>query len=213
MELFLLVGGIMLAIVYSGGMMASTVWVVQATYSGGIFVGMKTVCALALSQLPWVLMATVLLFSTGEIVITVDPGLRLFFAGAFAWMAFTVKKVPPVLRLDVRAESLRRSFRNTLKKGFLMPWRWVHWSGVFLSVSIHHRQPGIDGAIMASIGALMGLLLWNFHFIFLTALFGKKVPAPICLKSINKLRLLAFIVFLGLAIVILGPLFLLFEEY
>jgi hypothetical protein len=77
---------------------------------------------------------------------------------------------------------------------------------LLVSVSIHWRGPGLGAAAIFSMGAFFGQMLWYAGFILLTVLFGKQVPEPVTLRSLNKLRKLAVTVQLGLAAIILAPL-------
>jgi hypothetical protein len=60
--------------------------------------------------------------------------------------------------------------------------------------------------VMLALGVGAGSFLWWLIFIGLAALFGRKVPEEICLKSLNKLKTLAVVVLFGLVLIGVAPL-------
>jgi len=57
------------------------------------------------------------------------------------------------------------------------------------------------------VGVFLAGLVWFLFFVCLTRLFFHRVPQAITLRSLNKLRLLSFAIFLGYAIIGITPLF------
>jgi threonine/homoserine/homoserine lactone efflux protein len=209
MELFTvaILGGIWLSLLYSATVVPASVWVIQLTVSRGWLCGLTTSAAMAIGQLPWCLLAGLLLFTFPAIWQAADLWLRLAAAAFAIWMASRSARAPGVLalRLEVTGTGLAL-FSKSLWRSFSMPWRLPLWAAFIVSVSVHLRGPGWQAAVFFTTGALIGQLLWFAHFVLVAGLFGNRVPVDISLHSMNKFRLLATLVQGGLAVIILSPL-------
>lgn len=207
-----LLGGVWLSLLYCAFVVPATVWVIQLTVSRGWWCALLTGGAMAAGQVPWSLAAGAALADGEHFWRVVDPWLRLPLAGFLMWLALRMAKTGPVraLRVEVPTGTLRL-MRAALHRSLLMPWRPLIWFALIFSVGVHLRGPGWDVLPGFIIGTLGGQLLWHAHFILIAALFGKRVPEAISLKSINKFRLLATVVAAGLALLILLPLTLTFS--
>lgn len=207
-----LLAGVWLSLLYSATVMPATVWVIQLTVSRSWGLGLLAGAAMALGQLPWIWVSAGALAEGPHIWRTIDPWLRLPLAGFLFWMAIRIARTGPVkgLRVEVQA-SARQIAQAALKRSLLMPWRLAVWFCLIFSVGAHLRGPGWEVLPGFLLGALTGQLLWHGHFVAVAALFGKRVPEPICLKSMNKFRLLGTLVTGGLGLLILLPLALTFS--
>ena len=209
MELFplALIGGIWLSLLYSATVMPATVWVIQLTVSRGWLAGLASGMGLAMGQLPWCLVASLLLFQKPRFWQFVDPGLRLLALLFLGWMAVRSLRARPVQALWLEVSEGRLAlFRRSLWRSLMMPWRFPLWIAVILSVGIHLRGPGWPAALFFTLGAFLGQLAWHLHFMVVAGLFGRRVPEDICLHSMNKLRFLGTIVLAGLGLIIIAPL-------
>lgn len=202
-----MIGGLWLSLLYSAAVMPATVWVVQLTVTAGWRTALKAALGLSLGQLPWCLAAALVLFEVPMVAQALDTGLRVLAVVLLVWMAFRNIRAGMVhsLHLDgaVAGHSL---FRTAFWRSLSMPWRLPLWICLIVSVGVHLRGPGWPAAAPFTMGALLGQMLWLGHFILVAGLFGLRVPEPICLHSLNKLRLLGSLVLGGLALIILAPL-------
>lgn len=201
-----IVGGIWLSLLYSATVMPASVWVIQLTVSRGGKTGLLAGLAMALGQVPWCLAASLVLFQFPALWQAADLWLRAAAAAFALWMAVRNARSAPVriLRLEVR-ESGPTLFRQSFWRSLVMPWRLAVWAAFIVSVSVHLRGPGWEAACLFTVGALAGQMLWFGHFVVVAVLFGRRVPEDICLRSMNKFRLLATLVAGGLALIILAP--------
>jgi len=202
-----LIGGLWLSLLYAATVPPASIWTIQVTLGRGARAGLLAAVAIALGQLPWCLLATALLFTNTEAWQALDLWLRGVAACFLLWMVYRHLRAPELARLSGETgEPPGPLFRPTLVRSLLMPWRLPVLMALLVSVSIHWRGPGLGAAAIFSMGAFFGQMLWYAGFILLTVLFGKRVPEPVTVRSLNKLRKLAVTVQLGLAAIILAPL-------
>ena len=79
---------------------------------------------------------------------------------------------------------------------------------ILLATGVYINHPPVWSTVPSVlIGALIGLTWWWGQFTFLAAFFAKRVPHPVTIKSLNKIRpfcaalglcLAAIVLFLGL---------------
>jgi len=201
-----ILGGMWISLLYAAGVMPASVWTIQVTVSRGWKEGMVTLAGLSLGVAPWCLAASLILFNFPVIWQKADLPLRVGTAAFLLWMASRCWKAPAVGQLKIHSpQAMASLFGISLWRNLVMPWRLAVWAAFIVSIGIHLRGPGSVAALFFVIGAVLGQFLWHVHFLVIAGLFGRTVPEPICLKSLNKLRLLAVTVYAGLALVILAP--------
>lgn len=201
-----IIGGIWLSLLYSAAVMPASVWVIQVTVSRSWRAGAIAAAGLSLGQFPWCLAASLILFRTPGMWQSIDLPLRVLAVAFLLWMASRCLRSGVVIRLKTESpDGMGALFRASFVRSLLMPWRLALWSAFILSIGIHLRGPGAEAATFFALGALVGQALWHGHFIVVAGLFGHRVQEPISLRSLNKLRLLATAVNVGLALVILAP--------
>ena len=105
-------------------------------------------------------------------------------------------------------------FKPSLGMAITMPLRLPGYIALFLAVSMQvvllryeeaRAYSGL-GAFSVTLGVVMGAMLWYIYFAILARIFGKRVPEPISLRSLNKLRVLSGLIYLTLAGISLAPL-------
>ncbi len=202
-----IIGGIWLSLIYAATVTPATVWVIQLTVSRSWWSGFMAALGMVLGQLPWCLLAGILLFQFADFWQDADLVLRILTAILFIFLSFRSLRAKPIsgLRLELRGSAFG-IFRISFWRSLIMPWRLPLWVGLIVSMSIHLRGPGAILAVPFSLGAMTGQLAWYLHFILIAALFGNKVPDNISLHSMNKLRLLAALVLGGTGLLTLAPL-------
>ncbi|NDV63447.1 hypothetical protein G0Q06_13360 [Puniceicoccales bacterium CK1056] len=201
-----ILGGIWLSLLYSAAVMPASVWVIQVTVSRTWMAGIASALGLSLGQLPWCLLASVLLFQYPLFWQEMDFHLRAIAVLFLFWMAYRCIKAPEVRLLKTATTAnISGLFVMSFWRSLIMPWRFPLWAAFILSVGIHLRGPGWMAACLFSLGAVVGQMLWHLHFIVVAGLFGHRVPEDISLRSLNKLRLLSATVTAGLGFIILAP--------
>jgi len=206
-------GGFFLALIYGALTVPATVWSVQVAHAAGKGASARVNLALASAQAIWAVPVVFGLFHGSAFWQMADTPLRLACAVLAGWWAFQVKSSPPVTSLSPAggeaSDPSAGLARRTFNRAWRMPWRLPIWFVLFFAVGIHLRGPGFGAAALAAAGTFFGLLVWYFHFSVIALLFSRTVPEAISLKSLNKLRLLAFTAFLGLGVLLLAPLIIL----
>ncbi len=203
---FAFLGGIWLSLLYAATVMPATIWVIQLTVSRGWWSGIAASAGLALGQLPWALLASLILFQFPGFWQSADLVLRGAAVLFLAWFAYKSARAPRVKALQLVVQGSRWGIlKSSTWKSLLMPWRFPVWAGLLITMSIHLRGPGWEAAVLFTAGTFIGQMAWALNFVFLAGLFGHRVPEDITLHSMNKLRLLAIIVPAGLILVILAP--------
>ena len=200
--------GIILGVVFAPTMMAGAVWSVRTTLQAGWRGGLAATTAMSAAQVIWSSVAGVLLFAAGHLADYTDTPLRFLAAAVLAFMALAVKRSRPLTQLTNPhpVGSPWAILRRTFSLALLMPMRFAGYAALIVAVSLHLRDYGWANGIGLGIGIGLGSFAWWIFFTILAALFGKSVPEEISLKSLNKLRVLAVAVLLGLATLTLLPL-------
>lgn len=209
MSPFFLPAGLVIGLVFSSTLIAGTVWPVQVALIRGFRAAMVTSCAIATAQFCLSAPALSLIFNLGQMGRILDPALRITGALWLVRMAFQVRSAPKLRLLrPVSVESSNiKLFSKTLLLAVKMPERAIAYTALGTMMSIHLRSPGFGNALMASAGIALGSMVWLSYFTILAIGFGHRVSESITLKSLNKLRVLAFAVILGYAVIGLTPLF------
>jgi threonine/homoserine/homoserine lactone efflux protein len=201
-----LLGGVWLSLLYSAAVMPASVWAIQLTVSRGWPVAAGAAAGLAIGQFPWALAAAIGLLTAPAFWQGADFPARLLAVAFLLWMGARCLRAGAVQTLDSGDVPAGPAlFRQALWRSFSMPWRLPLWAALILSVGAHLRGPGWEAALFFAVGTVFGQGLWLGHFIVVAALFGRRVPEPVSIHSINKLRLLAVVVHAGVALVIIAP--------
>jgi len=201
-----ILGGIWLSLLYSAAVMPATVWVIQLTVSRGWISGLAAGLGLALGQLPWCLLASVLLLQFPAFWQPADHWIRALAVVFLVWMAIRSARAKPVGTIRLAIEGSHWGiFEASFLRSLVMPWRLPLWATLIISIGVHLRGPGLVAAFFFSAGCVVGQLAWHLHFTIVAALFGNRVPEDISLHSMNKLRLLATLVLGGLVLIIVAP--------
>lgn len=199
-------GGIWMSLLYSAAVMPASVWVIQLTVSRGWFCGLACALGLALGQVPWCLAAALLLFEFPGLWQAADLWLRALASAFLLWMAIRSARAPAVRGLYLETSgSTWALMKSSFWRSLVMPWRLPLWVGLIVSIGVHLRGPGWELVPLFGLGAVLGQMGWFAHFVLVAGLFGRRVPEPISLRSLNKLRLLATVVLAGLVLIILAP--------
>lgn len=199
--------GLVLGFIYSVAMVSGTVWCAQVTIKRGFVAGMMVCLGIALAQALLCGMALLALYGLLLMPLELDFALRLLATVVFVYMAFKMFTAPKAktLKSDEADSYQSRLFYITFVLSITMPMRL----GGYLSFSIAAGLPfhGFSGlaAPWIALAAGLGSLIWFGYITCLAALFGRKVPEHITLRSINKLNFLSGVVFALVAFITLLP--------
>lgn len=207
MVLLAVIGGIWLSLLYSASVPPASVHVIRVTVERGAGKALLSALGMCIGQLPHATVAALLAFSFPGLSRPADPALRMVAAVFLVWMAWRTLKAEPLQRLAFREKSAGMGgFGDSFRRSLFMPHRLPFWICLLLSTGVHLRGPGPGAVPPFVLGAVLGQFAWHLHFIVVAALFGRRVPEPVSLRSLNKLRPLAGIVIGGLAFLLLAPL-------
>ena len=118
-------------------------------------------------------------------------GMHLFASFVLVYMAYKFFRSKRVESIDDAPELSRPRdlFTSALNQSLAMPMRLPAAMAILLSTGVYINHPPEWGTIPAVLfGALIGVTWWWGQFIFLSAYFAKRVPYPITIKSLNKIR-------------------------
>ncbi|MDP0499389.1 MAG: hypothetical protein Q7P63_04740 [Verrucomicrobiota bacterium JB022] len=197
-----LIAGAWVGLLFAASFASSTVWLCQLTYSGYVRLALAVLLALT-GGTAW----AVGLLSAGWLVAWwyAHP-LALILGGlATIWLfisALAVRRAPPLtgLVVEVDPEQRRGLVWQALKRPLSFWGTYVFGLGA-LNLAERHPEPWeFIGWLPAFLGGLLlGQAAW-FCFFILLAWLGRSIEPEICLRSLNKLRFLSFVILLGLAV-------------
>ncbi len=208
MTLWFLPVGIVLGIVFSVATFAGAVWCVQITLKRGYGAGF----GIALAQGFWAVVAVNILFAADQYSFRFDWLFRMGAALVLFYMGLTAVAAERATTLDYEGP-LRKGgavFRHTFSTALGMPLRLFGYLSYFVATGLHlfphFRGYTFQDTLLLGTGVAIGSLCWWIYLALLAALFGRRVPEPITLKSMNKLRGLAGIVYFLLLLMCTLPL-------
>lgn len=178
------------------------------TMSRGMMSGVSASAGLAAAQGVWALLAIFAVFSVQPYYDQADVAIRIFALVTLVYMGWQVARSSRIksIRYNGDLQGLRRIMFQTFQVALTMPLRLPAYIAFFVSISLHVRaQHPLNGVFLAT-GIGLGSLMWWLYFVVLAAIFGKRVPEWISVKSMNKLRMLAAIVFFSLGVLSIAPL-------
>lgn len=209
MSVFIYYAGIVLGLIFSTTMISGAVWCVQITLKRGLSRGLSAGLAISFAQIAWAAFAGIIILWLATYRDDFDWLFRMLAIMVLIYMAITVFGAERIKSIDYDGP-LKESgqvFMSTFGIALTMPMRLPGYVALFLSVNVHHfRHLDLFNSWMLAVGIGVGSMLWWTYFCLLAALFGKRVPEPITIKSMNKLRVLAGAVFIGLTLICITPL-------
>ena len=207
MSVFFFYFGIILGLVFSTTIVSGVVWCVQITMSRGFRTGLCAGAGIALAQSLWSALAAVIVFWLHQFSDSMDWLFRLFSAGVLVFMSATVFSAGKIktLHYDGQLKGFGKVFRSTLGIAFAMPMRLPGFLALLIAMNFHVRDIQFGNALFIGAGVGLGSFAWWAYYVLLAALFGKRVPEPITVKSMNKLKVLAGSALLALMFICLAP--------
>lgn len=186
-----MIEGITAGFILSLTLFPGTVWLVKVGVCGNARQVLAVGLAFWFSQLLWMLVAIPGLMMMARHLGFIRPGMHLFAAFVLLYLAFKFFRTKRVERLDdiKTLPSAMSLFRQALSQSFAMPMRLPAAMAILLATGAYiNHTPNWAVVPSIALGALIGVSWWWGQFTFLSVFFAKRVPYPITIKSLNKIR-------------------------
>lgn len=168
-----------------------TVWLAKVGVVGNkrqvLAVGIAFWC----SQLLWLVVAVPGLMMMCAHLHFIQAGMHLFAALVLGYMGIKFFRTKRVTVLDDMASlsSSPRLLRAAFNQSLSMPMRLPAAMAVLLATGVYiNHEPSWAVVPSVLVGAAIGTTWWWGQFTFLSMFFAKRVPQPITIKSLNKIR-------------------------
>ena len=194
--------GITTGFIFSLTLFPASVWLVKVARGGGFWAAVATGLAFFFSQVIWLLFAVPGMMMMYKQLSFIRGGIHLFAAFVLVYMGVKLFRSRRETDLDLQSPlpPHRTLFANAFRRSLGMPMRLplavalVVATGAFIN-----HSTDAEAAFRISLGAVIGAALWWGELLFLAIAFGRRVPAPITLKSLNKIRPFSGLLFFCLA--------------
>jgi len=202
--------GITAGFIFSLTLFPGTVWLAKVGVQGTKLQVLAVGLAFWLSHFFWLFVAVPGLMMMSAHLTFIRFGMHLFAAFVLLYMAFKFFRSRRVERIDDAPELSRPwdLFNACLNQSLAMPMRLPAAMAILLATGVYiNHPPQWEMVPNVLLGALIGVTWWWGQFTFLSAYFAKRVPYPITIKSLNKIRpfcaalclcLAGIVLFLGL---------------
>ncbi len=201
--------GITAGFIFSLTLFPGTVWLAKVGVCGRRTQVLAVGFAFWLSQLFWLLVAVPGLMMMAAHLSFIRMGMHLFAAFVLVYMAMKFFRTARVAVLDDAwgLPTVSVLFRSALNRSIAMPMRLPAAMAILLATGVYvNHEPSWQTVPSVAVGALIGVTWWWGQFSLLAVLFAKRVPHPITIKSLNKIRPFCAVlcVLLALVAVLLG---------
>lgn len=198
--------GITAGFIFSLTLFPGTVWLAKVGVSGTKGQVLAVGLAFWLSHFVWLFVAVPGLMMMSAHLPFVHFGMHLFAAFVLAYMAFKFFRSKRVELVD-DAPSLPRPwvlFNRAFMQSLAMPMRLPAAMAILLATGAYINYPPEWATVPRVLfGALLGVTWWWGQFTFLSLFFAKRVPYPVTIKSLNKIRPFCTVLCLCLAGIVL----------
>lgn len=183
--------GITAGFIFSLTLFPGTVWLAKVGVAGSKQQVVAVGFAFWLSHFFWLFVAVPGLMMMYAHLPFIRFGMHLFAAFVLAYMAYKFFRSKRVERLD-NAPALSSPWNlwsAALNQSLAMPMRLPAAMAILLATGVYvNHTPEWAAVPSVMLGALIGVTWWWGQFTFLAAFFAKRVPYPITIKSLNKIR-------------------------
>lgn len=202
--------GITAGFVFSLTLFPGTVWLTKVGVRGTTAQIIAVGLAFWLSHFFWLMVAVPGLMMMCAHLPFIRFGMHLFAAFVLTYMALKFFRSKRVEQIDDAPPLSRpwKLFNILLNQSAAMPMRLPAAMAILLATGVYVNNPAHWETVPeVLLGALIGVTWWWGQFTFLSVFFAKRVPQPITIKSLNKIRpfcavlclcLAAMVLFLGL---------------
>ena len=183
--------GITAGFILSLALFPGTVWLVKVGLAGSPQQTFVVALGFALSQFSWLVVAIPGLLMMMKYLVPLRPAMHLFATFVLGYMAFKTVRSRRLETLSYSGElpALTVLFRNAFNRALAMPMRLPTAMAALLATGVYANNPLTRGLMAVVIlGGFIGVFWWWGQLFVLTVLFARRVPEPITLKSLNKIR-------------------------
>ncbi len=183
--------GITAGFILSLTLFPGTVWLAKVGVAGNKRQVLAVGLAFWLSQFFWLVVAIPGLMMMCAHLSFIRAGMHLFAAFVLLYMCTKFFRTQRVEKLDdvLELPSALQLFRLAFNQALAMPMRLPAAMAVLLATGVYiNNEPSWRVVPSIVIGALIGVSWWWGQFTFLAMFFAKRVPQPITIKSLNKIR-------------------------
>lgn len=198
--------GITAGFILSLALFPGTVWLVKVGIAGEVKHVFAVAVGFALSQLIWLYVAIPGLLMMLRHLTFLRAAMHLFAMFVLGYMAIRTFRGRRIETLSDAGElpSLRTLFRDAFNRALAMPMRLPTAMAVLLATGVYiNNAPSWETLPDVMLGGLAGVAWWWGQLFILAALFVKRVPEHITLKSLNRIRPFCGALFFVLSIIAL----------
>ena len=183
--------GITAGFVLSLALFPGTVWLVKVGIAGKPQQALVVALGFALSQFVWITVAAAGLLMMMKYLAVLRIGMHLFAAIVLSYMTFKIFRGRRLETLEYTSElpSMGMLFFQAFNRSLAIPMRLPTAIALLLATGVYTNHPPNWGvALVVMLGGLVGIGWWWGQLFVLTALFAKRVPELVTVKSLNKIR-------------------------
>lgn len=198
--------GITAGFILSLTLFPGTVWLVKVGVKGTKRQVFAVGLGFWISHLFWLLIAVPGLMMMLANLPFIKFGMHLFGTFVLLYMSIKFFRSRRVERIDDVPElpSAMALYRSAMTQSLAMPMRLPAAMAILLSTGVFvNHIPRWYSVPMVVLGVVIGLTCWWGQFTFLSAFFAKRVPYPITIKSLNKIRPFCAVLCLCLSVIVL----------
>jgi len=198
--------GITAGFIFSLTLFPGTVWLAKVGVRGTKAQVLAGGLAFWLSHFFWLMVAVPGLMMMYAHLPFIRFGIHLFAAFVLTYMAFKFLRSKRVERIDDAPAMSRPSelFKTLFNQSLAMPMRLPSAMAILLATGVYVNHPA-DWETVPTVllGVVIGVTWWWGQFTFLAIYFARRVPHPITIKSLNKIRPFCTVLCLCLAGIVL----------
>jgi len=198
--------GITAGFILSLTLFPGTVWLAKVGVAGRATQVFAVGLGFWLAQLLWLFVAIPGLMMMCRHLSFIGVGMHIFASFVMAYMGIKFIRTRRATALDDIDElpSSFTLFKNALNRSLAIPMRLPAAMAILLSTGVYlNHTPSWQIVPAVLLGAIIGVSWWWGQFAFLSALFARRVPYHITLKSLNKIRPFCAFLCLGLSLMVL----------
>ena len=198
--------GITAGFILSLSLFPGTVWLGKVGLAGRVDQVLAVGFAFALSQLLWLIVAVPGLMMMTRHLGFAESVMHAFAAFVLAYMAYKFFRSRAATTLAVESPLVgpHRLFFDAFKRSFAMPMRLPAAMAILMATGVFVHHPPVPAMVPEILtGTVLGVAWWWGQFTFLSAVFAKRVPERITIRSLNKIRPFCTVLFAFLALVVL----------
>lgn len=194
--------GITAGLILSLSLFPGTVWLVRVGFVGSPLQVQAVGAGFLVSQLFWLIIAIPGLMMMCRYLHFMSFAMHVFAAFTLIYLSIKFFRTRRADHLDpkVSLSKPRELFKSAFSQSIAIPMRLPAAMAILLATGVYTNnepEPSVVPSVL--VGALIGVFWWWGKITFLSSMFAKKVPEPITLRSLNKIRPFCGILFMCMA--------------